>query len=125
MKYNWQRWFEAFSICRHCSRSTVFILAEANIDAIGESGIAAKRHNVNGLARVEGHITLKDNDPIEPPEHLPDDIEAVFSEGARCLAVNCFNDAGTMFRLFVYLAKTGIVTIEHNGGPNKQIRRSL
>ena len=27
-QYNWQRWYEAFSICRNCHRSTVFVIAQ-------------------------------------------------------------------------------------------------
>jgi hypothetical protein len=28
MQYGWQHFFEAFSVCRHCRRSTIFVLED-------------------------------------------------------------------------------------------------
>ena len=30
VQYDWQHFFEAFSICRHCARATTFVLEENN-----------------------------------------------------------------------------------------------
>lgn len=126
-RYDWQRWYEAFCICRHCGRSTVFVLAEQGIEEsrlIRKSGLAQVAGAVNGLVRIESFISLKDRATIEPPEHLPDAIRAVFSEGAMCLAVGCFNAAGTMFRLSVDLATKSLLP-EDAEGLNSKVRRNL
>jgi hypothetical protein len=52
---------------------------------------------VNKYIRNEGYISLKDMVSEATPEHLPPHIKTAFEEGARCLAVNCYNAAGTMF----------------------------
>jgi len=59
---------------------------------------------VNRFVRVEGFVSLKDEAGVSPPEHVPPEITAAFSEGATCFAVRCFNAAATMFRLCVDLA---------------------
>lgn len=126
-QYDWQRWYEAFCICRHCGRSTVFVLSEKGIDEgklIRKSGLVGINGAVNGLVRIESFISLKDRAAIAPPEHLPDDIRSVFSEGATCLAVGCFNAAGTMFRLSVDLATKALLP-EEAEGLNSKVRRNL
>lgn len=126
-KYDWQWIYEAFCICRHCGRTTVFVVAEEGIDEaklIRKSGLAAISGAVNGLVRVESFVSLKDETAVEPPEHLPEAIRAVFSEGATCLAVGCFNAAGTMFRLSVDLATKSLLPNEAEG-LNSKVKRNL
>jgi hypothetical protein len=126
-RYDWQQIYEAFCICRHCGRTTVFVVAEEGIDEaklIRKSGLAAINGAVNGLVRVENFVSLKDRAAIEPPEHLPKEIRPVFSEGATCLAVGCFNAAGTMFRLSVDLATKSLLP-EDGEGLNSKVRRNL
>ena len=125
--YEWQNWYEAFCICRHCGRSTVFVLSEKGINEgrfIRKSGLAAINGAVNDFVQIESFISLKDRTATEPPEHLPDDIRAVFSEGTTCLAVGCFNAAGTMFRLSVDLATKALLPDEAEG-LNSKVRRNL
>lgn len=127
-RYNWQQWYEAFCICRHCGRSTVFVLAEEGIDAakfIRKTGLAQFAGVVNDLVRIESFVSLKDRAAVAPPDHLPADIQAVFSEGATCLAVGCFNAAGTMFRLCVDLATKSMLPAEDANGLNSKTRRNL
>lgn len=126
-KYDWQRWYEAFCICRHCRRSTVFVLAEEGIDEakyIRKNGLAQIAGVVNDLVRIENYISLKDRAAIAPPDHLPQEIHAVFSEGSTCLAVGCFNAAGTMFRLCVDLATKSLLP-EADEGLNSKTRKNL
>lgn len=33
VKYDWQKWYEVFTICRHCQRSTIFVLSD-KIDSV-------------------------------------------------------------------------------------------
>lgn len=127
-KYGWQRWYEVFAVCRHCQRSTIFVLSE-QVDSdynyfhdVGFSGIDCA---VNKYTDVEGYVSLKDAATIQPPQHLPNKIEKVFKEGAVCKSVNCFNAAGTMFRLCIDLATRAMLPEKNENGLNDGIRRSL
>ena len=56
----------------------------------------------------------------------PPEITAVFNEGATCLAVQCWNAAGTMFRLCVDLATKPLLPEgEDIPGLNSKVRRDL
>jgi hypothetical protein len=81
---------------------------------------------LNDLVRIEGYICLKDFAVTIPPEHCPPHVEAAFREGSTCLAVNCPNGAGTMFRLCVDLATRELLPPEDtDGGPSYKQRRDL
>ncbi|MCK2046014.1 DUF4145 domain-containing protein [Chromohalobacter moromii] len=126
--HGWQFWYEAFSICRQCLRSTVFVLSESvngNYDFVHKNGLTGISGAVNRFVDVEGIVGLKDRLAEEPPEHVPDDIDAVFREGATCQAVGCYNAAGTMFRLCVDIATRGMTPVEDINGLNNRIRRNL
>jgi hypothetical protein len=128
IKYDWQRWFEAFCICRNCSRSTVFVLSQSAIedaDYIDRTALSRFEGSVNNYMQVEGFISLKDISRVEPTEHLPPNILNAFTEGATCLAVNCFNAAGPMFRLCIDHATTSLLPSEDADGLNPRIRRTL
>jgi hypothetical protein len=108
IEYDWKRYYEAFCVCRHCDKSTVFRLSTTGIpenNYIDQAvGISRVDGSANAYLRVEGFISMKDTVKAEPPAHLPKNIADVFREGATCLSVECFNAAGTMFRLCVDLA---------------------
>jgi len=70
-------------------------------------------------------VSQKDEAGVPPPEHVPLEIAAVFSEGATCLAVRCFNAAGTMFRLCIDLATRPLLPEGDGGGLNARVRRDL
>lgn len=126
--FGFQSRHEAFAVCRHCGKSTTFVLKDmgpTQADHIQEVGLSKTRHSLNTLVHIEGHVSSKDNAPSEPPQHLPESIEAVFREGATCLAVGCYNAAGAMFRLCVDMASESIIPKEEGKAPNAKIRRSL
>ena len=128
IRYDWQRWYEAFCVCRACSRTTVFVLAQEDIgakDVLRQKGLAKLDFAVNKIMRIEGHISLKDIASELPPEHLPSNIEAAFREGAACLAIGCPNAAGTMFRLCVDLATKPLLPQKDTDGLNNAVRRNL
>lgn len=120
---------ESFCICRHCNHSTVVVLREKIRDALisiqRSGGIGSHKGNLNSEFAIEGYISLKDNTATKPPEFLPPDIEAVFKEGATCMAVGCFNAGGTMFRLCLDMATKSFMPEENDNGLNSKIRRSL
>lgn len=133
VEYGWQYWYEAFGICRHCGRTTIFVLSEsvnANYQYVHEVGLLKVEGTLNNYVDVKDHISLKDTASVNPPEYLPDDIESVFREGATCIAVGCYNAAGTMFRLCVDLATRTLLPTEETPaeeapGLNAKTRRDL
>lgn len=128
--YNWQRIDEAFCICRHCGRSTIFRLSQLRIEhnqILEHATLDKLPGSVNNFFRVENYVSQKDKAPIRSPEHLPKHVEAVFNEGTKCLAINCYNAAGTMFRLCLDLAtKSFLPALEEDApGLNSKTRRDL
>lgn len=127
VKYEWQHWFEAFCICRACNRSIVFVLSQKEIgdEDIIKKGLVNFARAVNQLMTVEGHISLKDTASEQPPDYLPENIEAAFREGATCMAVGCYNAAGTMFRLCADLATRAMLPEGEVEGLNARTKRNL
>ena len=54
-------------------------------------GLSAATASQNNYFEVLGPITLKDMAAIDPPSHIPENLANVFTEGAVCLSVKCFN----------------------------------
>lgn len=128
VQHNWQTWYEAFCVCRHCRRSTVFVVSEKGLDEaeeISREGLHKTTLSVNKLVAVEDYISLKNAAAQPAPEHLPQDIKAAFDEGATCLAVGCVNAAATMFRLCVDISTRSLLPEDDKSGPNAKVRRDL
>jgi hypothetical protein len=128
VEYGWQYWYEAFGICRRCGRTAIFVLSETtngDHQYVHKVGLLKAEGALNKYVDVKGHISLKDSAAIEPPEFLPQAIEAVFAEGATCVAVGCYNAAATMFRLCVDLATRSMLPTEDAPGLNARTRRDL
>lgn len=126
--YNWQQHYEAFGVCRHCSRSTVFKVSDRDVgvsDLINRKGIGGFDGSLSNVVNVDGFVSQKDADPVDPPDHLPDEIAAAFNEGAKCLTVGCYNAAAAMFRLCIDHATRGLLPTEDRDGLNSKTRRSL
>lgn len=107
----WQNWYEVFCACRHCRSCSIFVISmDTNVpeslqQRLGEqNGIVAYEGSLSHWFTVDKVITLRDQASVAPPEHLPENINSAFNEGATCLAVGCFNAASTMFRLCIDLA---------------------
>lgn len=127
-EYGWQQWYEAFCVCRHCRRASIFVLSEsvhADYKYFHEVGLLSFTGAVNKYVDIEGFISLKDTAACKPPEHLPENINKVFREGATCLAVGCYNAAGTMFRLCIDLVTKGMLPANEANGLNARVRRNL
>src|SRR3989338_1057039 len=120
-EYGWQYWYETFCTCRHCKRATIFILSEsvnADYKHVHKVGILDLEGAVNRYVDVERYVSLKDQATVRPHDHIPEAIAEVFKEGAKCLAVGCYNAAGTMFRLCVDLATRSMFPKEDTEGLN-------
>jgi len=128
LQYGWQNWYEAFCICRQCGRSTTYVLSESvdgDYEHVHETGLVNIEGAVNRYVRIEGTITVKDSAAVAPPAYIPEQIDAVFREGATCLAVGCNNAAGTMFRLCIDLVTRTLLPEEETEGLNRGTRRNL
>lgn len=126
---DWKQIWEAYGVCRKCHTGTIFVLQLTKYDLrqqVSQTGATGYQGTVNDLFNILGFVNLKDLATTEPPEHLPAVIAAAFREGATSLATNCWNAAGTMFRLGVDLATRGLLPEEGSeGGPNAKQRRDL
>jgi hypothetical protein len=128
IEYGWQQWYETFCICRHCQRATIFVLSESvqgNYQHVHEEGLLNLKGAVNQYINIEGFINLKDTAASEPPEYIPGNVEKIFREGATCLAVECNNAAGTMFRLCIDVVTKGMLPEGDADGLNARVRRDL
>ena len=127
-EYGWQNWYEAFCICRKCHYSSVIILAQTTNAArveVRKIGLAKLAGTLNDYFSVQGYLSLKDEKAEQPPEYLPADIDVAFKEGATCMAVQCYNAAGTMFRLCLDFATKSMMPADDVDGLTKRIRGSL
>ncbi|MBY5554129.1 hypothetical protein [Rhizobium leguminosarum] len=94
----WVERFETFAICRHCHKPTIMILDNKTHDAAANwrhqrNAVVEYQGYLNDHFAVKGYISLKVERADEPPEHVPDDIAAIFSEvpwNAGMLLVPCF-----------------------------------
>jgi len=128
MRYGWQTWYEAFCACRHCHRTTVYVVSEKGVDegkAIKKYGLDKLDTSANDYINNEQYISLKDASARAAPEYLPPDIKSAFDEGATCLAVGCPNAAAAMFRLCVDMATRSLMPAEEREGLNAKTRRDL
>ncbi len=129
IQYGWHHTFEAFGICRHCSSSTTFVLEEIaqhhDIDLFKRTSPLKITNSLNGYFSVRGFISLKDFGTTKPPDYVPERIASVFTEGATCLTVECWNAAGSMFRACVDLATRPLLPAEETPGLNHRIRQNL
>lgn len=126
---DWQHYWEAFCVCGHCDNSTVFVLEQKDyVSGLSENPckfLLNQRGSINDIVRVLAHISGKDSASHPAPEFLPDNIRAAFDEGAKCLAVGCFNAAGTMFRLCVDMTTRDKLPAADAAGLNAKTRRDL
>jgi hypothetical protein len=117
------KYYEAFGVCRQCSKGTTFVIYGEELEEPIER---LKGQALNKYVKVHSFVNIKDQATVAPPEHVPSDIAKVFREAATCLSVECWNAAGTMFRLCVDLATRPMLPAEGaEGGPNAKTRRDL
>src|SRR5208282_4515481 len=107
-RYQWQRIYELSCICRHCHYFTIFHAEQSYIQtdkALRDLSFHKKYSgSANDFIRVKGYVSLKDESSEGPPEFLPEPVERAFIEGAKCLAIKCYNAAAAMFRMCVDIA---------------------
>ena len=128
-QYGWQNWWEIFCVCPNCSKATIFVVA-ASTDGDSEMRklppLQIEKISLNQIFRYEGYISLKDTSSISPPEFVEGPLLQAFVEGSTCMTVQCWNAAGTMFRLCVDIVTRPLLPPEDaSDGPNRKQRRDL
>lgn len=131
--YSWQNHYELFCVCRSCHKSSIMLVSQIEIPDRetekyfrGTNCPILYEGSLNDLLRFERLITIRDVAQSDPPDHLPDQIDDVMREGNVCLATQCWNAAGAMYRLALDLATKDLLPPEgEEGGPNARTRRSL
>jgi hypothetical protein len=129
VRYGWQHVSEVFCYCRHCDRTTTFVVSQRRPEGAAlfrEAGqFVQQRGSINDFADIEGYVGLRDLLTQKPPEHIPPEIKAAFEEAATCISVECWNAAGAMFRMCVDLATRPMLPEGETPGLNKKTRREL
>lgn len=124
-RYNWQRVFEHFAVCRHCHQGVILVGHQDHPDRDISADRLPDLKALNDVVSIVDYVSLKNEAPGEAPEHLPKAIEAAFNEGSACLAIGCFNAAAAMFRLCLDLATRDHLPKEDAEGLNARVRRDL
>ena len=127
-RYRWMGVWEAFCVCRRCHLATIFVLHQSEPDdgELQRRGLHAITGAANDDVTIHSYVNITNIKARPSPEHLPDAIKAVFQEGAKCLAVGCFNAAASMFRLALDLAtKERLPSPAAEDGPDDKTRRFL
>ncbi|MCE5230025.1 DUF4145 domain-containing protein [bacterium] len=119
--------YEAFSICRCCNHSTVFVIYPTSMlfDTVISSGVEDFPGPITDWVHILGFVSSKDIACVNPPEYVPSDIAGVFDEGAKCLSIGCFNAAATMFRLCIDISTRKMLPEPSAPEPKPNVRRSL
>jgi hypothetical protein len=127
-QYDWQHWFEAFCVCRNCRRPTIFLIKQKEPEWNEREEVAVPEKHKGSLNRyfeVDRFISLIDRKRIEPPDHTPPEIAAVFNEGSSSVVINNWNAAGAMFRLAINLATQPLLPTEPMPRLTRRKRRDL
>ncbi|MBL0919372.1 MAG: DUF4145 domain-containing protein [Hydrogenophaga sp.] len=127
-EHGWRSHHEVFCVCRACKRSTVFVLALEDAEIASRTDdpkFWAQAVVMNRFFEVTGYVSNKDRGASDPPEALPSRVGAAFSEGSKCVAVDCNNAAAAMFRLALDLATEPLLPAEGDSDPPQKVRRDL
>jgi hypothetical protein len=130
MEHNWVQRFEICAVCRRCKRPSLLLIRLSNPrvkDMFVSTGSVTKSNgDLEPTFQSLGFLSVADVTAKPSPEYLPNDVQAAFTEGAACLAVNCPNAASAMFRLCLDLVTKGLLPpLEDAEGPSRHERRNL
>lgn len=117
--------YEVYCVCRECKKTTIYICDSLDRGRdLSSINWGMALFKLTDIAKVKRPISPADLDAGEPPEFLPQHIHEAFVEGSKCLAIGCYNAAGTMFRLCLDYATKDLLP-KGDTEPNQKIRRSL
>jgi hypothetical protein len=89
---------ECFLVCRHCYKSSIFLLEKDQQTSPELEDLPG--HFANEMWEEVEQVVLLGN-ARACPDYVPNDIQIIFDEAAKCLAINCYDASGTMFRKVV------------------------
>ncbi|NTF80537.1 DUF4145 domain-containing protein [Rhizobium rhizogenes] len=129
VRYGWAERFEVFGVCRACHKSSILVIDNRSYEASStwssvSNSVVQYKGYLNDHFDIVGYVNLKDQDIDPPPEHVPEVVGAIFTEGAACVSLQCWNAAGAMFRLAIDLTTKSLLPLADQE-PNAKIRRSL
>ncbi|HHJ4616573.1 TPA: DUF4145 domain-containing protein [Citrobacter freundii] len=117
--------YEVYCVCRECHKTTLFLCENKQKEqALDSFDWRMAIFGLKDVARVKRCISPADLMVGEPPEFLPAHINTAYEEGAKCLAIGCYNAAATMFRLCLDYATKGLIP-NGDDAPAAKIKRSL
>lgn len=117
--------YEVYCVCRECRKTTMFLCRPRQVNkTLDGYNWANLNLNLRDVAEIGRTISPADLAVEEPPEFLPEHINNAYEEGAKCLAIGCYNAAATMFRLCLDYATKDLVP-DGEQGPAQKIKRSL
>ncbi|MGO4728093.1 MULTISPECIES: DUF4145 domain-containing protein [unclassified Inquilinus] len=124
---DWQHWHELYAVCRNCRKGTIYVVSLKHPDDTNytSSHKLLELQAINQVFEVEGVISIKDRVRFAPPDHVTPDIGKAFTEGATCLAVECWNAAAAMFRVCLDNATRDLLPTEDPPGMNRKARYDL
>lgn len=122
----WALRFEICCVCRECHQPTIFRVCQDDTQAPNPDQVFSSEGVVTRWYKVESFVSVRDIASHEPPAHVPEDVRRAFEEAATCIAVQCWNAAGAMFRACIDLATKGKLPPEGTDpGPSNHERRNL
>jgi hypothetical protein len=86
---------EVFLRCRSCGGSSIGLLTKKTSGIPEPTQIAG--HFIDAYYRLAEWV-FKIPSRRTCPQHVPDDVQRIFNEAASCLAIQCWDAAGSMFR---------------------------
>lgn len=129
--HGWVNFHEAFAVCRHCHRSTIFIIRLKDYDIhkelVGNKIIECKE-TLNNYFNIKIYISWRDSAVHPSPNFLSSELERAFCEGATCFSVGCYNASAAMFRLCIDLVTRPLLPDPSDTSvpqPNSKQRRDL
>jgi hypothetical protein len=128
IQHEWLRRYEAFSFCKHCLRTTTFVLAQTehkDKNFLSKNEPTDFSDALNNHFKVEGFINIKDLNRRAAPEFTEKAVAAAFDEATASMTVQAWNAAGTMFRLAIDLATRPLLPTIFTPGLNRRTRRDL
>lgn len=131
-EYGWQTVHEVAIKCTHCHKLGLVVVKittyEVSSQLANFNSLTLYKGVINDVALVGKAITQRDAAAVAPPEMTPEPIDRIFTEGSSSLSADCFNAAGSMFRLCLDLTTKKLLPEEGDetvAQPNRHQRKWL
>lgn len=87
--------YEIMARCRSCYRSNLFLIEQTN-HTLNIDNYSDGSYINNAFKLIESILVVPNTDVC--PDYVPVNVKNLFDEGAKCMAVQCYDASGTMFR---------------------------